>query len=132
MEVTLFEAKESLGGVVRHVIPPFRISEDAIEKDAEILRKMQVDIRCNTKVESLEELKKQGYTKIVLAVGAPVQGSLKLESGMPKMHWNFWQNLNRQTVRFHLENMWLLSEAETQPWILQERQNETQAWSMFI
>ena len=84
MEVTLFEAKESLGGVVRHVIPPFRISEDAIEKDAEILRKMQVDIRCNTKVESLEGLKKQGYTKIVLAVGAPVQGSLKLESGMPK------------------------------------------------
>ena len=84
MEVTLFEAKESLGGVVRHVIPPFRISEDAIEKDAEILRKMQVDIRCNTKVESLEELKKQGYTKIVLAVGASVQGSLKLESGMPK------------------------------------------------
>ena len=84
MGVTLFEAKESLGGVVRHVIPPFRISEDAIEKDAEILRKMQVDIRCNTKVESLEELKKQGYTKIVLAVGAPVQGSLKLESGMPK------------------------------------------------
>ena len=84
MEVTLFETKESLGGVVRHVIPPFRISEDAIEKDAEILRKMQVDIRCNTKVESLEELKKQGYTKIVLAVGAPVQGSLKLESGMPK------------------------------------------------
>lgn len=84
MEVTLFEAKESLGGVVRHVIPPFRISEDAIEKDAEILRKMQVDIRCNTKLESLEELKKQGYTKIVLAVGAPVQGSLKLESGMPK------------------------------------------------
>ena len=84
MEVTLFEAKESLGGVVCHVIPPFRISEDAIEKDAEILRKMQVDIHCNTKLESLEELKKQGYTKIVLAVGAPVQGSLKLESGMPK------------------------------------------------
>ena len=84
MEVTLFEAKESLGGVVRHVIPPFRISEDAIEKDAEILRKMQVDIHCNTKLESLEELKKQGYTKIVLAGGAPVQGSLKLESGMPK------------------------------------------------
>ena len=84
MEVTLFEAKESLGGVVRHVIPPFRISEDAIEKDAEILRKMQVDIHCNTKLDSLEELKKQGYTKIVLAVGAPVQGSLKLESGMPK------------------------------------------------
>lgn len=95
MEVTLFEAKESLGGVVRHVIPPFRISEDAIEKDAEILRKMQVDIRCNTKVESLEELKKQGYTKIVLAVGAPVQGSLKLESGMPKNALEFLEEFKQ-------------------------------------
>lgn len=95
MEVTLFEAKESLGGVVRHVIPPFRISEDAIEKDAEILRKMQVDIHCNTKLESLEELKKQGYTKIVLAVGAPVQGSLKLESGMPKNALEFLAELKQ-------------------------------------
>ena len=84
METTIFEAKETLGGVVRHVIPPFRISEDAIEKDAEILRKMQVDIRCHTKVESLDELKQQGYTKIVLAVGAPVPGSLKLEAGETK------------------------------------------------
>ena len=84
MEVTIFEAKETLGGVVRHVIPPFRISEDAIEKDVDILRKMQVEIRCSTTVESLEELRQQGYTKIVLAVGAPVQGSLKLEAGEPK------------------------------------------------
>ena len=99
MEVTLFEAKESLGGVVRHVIPPFRISEDAIEKDAEILRKMQVDIRCNTKVESLEELKKQGYTKIVLAVGAPVQGSLKLESGMPKNALEFLADVSNGDAR---------------------------------
>lgn len=84
METTIFEAKETLGGVVRHVIPPFRISEDAIEKDAEILKKMQVDIRCHTKVESLDELRQQGYTKIVLAVGAPVPGSLKLEAGEVK------------------------------------------------
>ena len=102
MEVTLFEAKESLGGVVRHVIPPFRISEDAIEKDAEILRKMQVDIRCNTKVESLEELKKQGYTKIVLAVGAPVQGSLKLESGMPKNALEFKQTDGKVSLGKHV------------------------------
>ena len=77
MEVTLFEAKESLGGVVRHVIPPFRISEDAIEKDAEILRKMQVDIRCNTKVESLEELKKAGIYKDRTGSGSSGSGKLK-------------------------------------------------------
>ena len=115
------------------MIPPFRISEDAIEKDAEILRKMQVDIHCNTKLESFGRTEKAGIYKDRTGSGSSgFRGSLKLESGMPKMHWNFWQNLNRQTVRFHLENMWLLSEAETQPWILQERQNETQAWSMFI
>ena len=77
MEVTLFEAKESLGGVVRHVIPPFRISEDAIEKDAEILRKMQVDIHCNTKLESLEELKKAGIYKDRTGSGSSGSGKLK-------------------------------------------------------
>ena len=95
MEVTIFEAKETLGGVVRHVIPPFRISEDAIEKDVDILRKMQVEIRCSTTVESLEELRQQEYTKIVLAVGAPVQGSLKLEAGEPKNALEFLEEFKQ-------------------------------------
>ncbi len=57
---TLFEKEAALGGVVRHVIPSFRISGDAIEKDAALVYKMGVDVRLNTPAPSVEELKKQG------------------------------------------------------------------------
>ncbi len=81
MNVTLFEKTAALGGVVRNVIPEFRIASSSIDKDAAILEKMGVEIRLNTEVSSVEELKAQGYTSIVLAVGAYKPGTLKLEEG---------------------------------------------------
>ena len=36
VRVTIFEARDSLGGVVRHVIPEFRIASDDISHDAEL------------------------------------------------------------------------------------------------
>ena len=38
MDVTIFEQNDALGGVVRHVIPEFRIASSAIDKDAEIFK----------------------------------------------------------------------------------------------
>lgn len=81
MEVTLFEQTDSLGGVVRHVIPEFRIAGVAIDKDAAILEAAGVEIRYNVRIESVQELKEKGYTAVVLAVGASVPGTLKLEEG---------------------------------------------------
>ncbi len=81
MSVTLFEKTGSLGGVVRHVIPEFRISSEAIDKDQALLEKMGVDIRLHTEIDSVETLKKQGYTSVILAVGAYEPGVLKLEAG---------------------------------------------------
>lgn len=81
MEVTLFEQTGSLGGVVRHVIPEFRIPGSSIDKDAEILKAAGVDIRYNTKVESAQQLKEQGYGAVIFAVGAYKPGTLKLEAG---------------------------------------------------
>ena len=43
--VTLFERENQLGGIVRQVIPGFRISGEAIDKDAAMLTKLGVDIR---------------------------------------------------------------------------------------
>src|SRR5699024_8431840 len=45
MAVTIFEKEEKLGGVVRNVIPSFRISGEAIDKDVQILEAMGVEIR---------------------------------------------------------------------------------------
>lgn len=81
MEVVLFEAGPALGGVVQTVIPEFRIPAEAIQKDGEILKAMGVKIRLNTRIESVAELKAEGYHAVVLAVGASVPGGISLEKG---------------------------------------------------
>lgn len=81
VEVTLFEKTGALGGVVRHVIPGFRISEDAIEKDASLLEKMGVNVCLNSEITEIGMLKNAGYTDVVLAVGASEPGVLRLEKG---------------------------------------------------
>lgn len=83
MEVTLFEKGDALGGVVQHVIPEFRISSEAIKKDAALLEKLGVNVCLNTEVTDVNALKAEGYTAIVLAVGAYAPGILKLEAGEP-------------------------------------------------
>lgn len=80
-KVTLFEKRESLGGVVRHIIPAFRISDEAIEKDAALLKQLGVEIKLNTSIESVQSLKNDGFDAIVLAIGAASPGSIRLESG---------------------------------------------------
>lgn len=82
ISVTVFEKKEKCGGVVRNVIPGFRIPEEAIDRDVEIVRTMGAEIVCGKEIDSIEELKKD-YDAVVLAVGAAEPGILKLEAGEP-------------------------------------------------
>ncbi len=81
MNVTIFERKGSLGGVVKQVIPDFRISEDAIEKDVALVIAMGVQIKLHTEIKNIEEVKAHGYDHIVLATGACKQGELLLTAG---------------------------------------------------
>ena len=86
--VTLFEREAQLGGIVRQVIPEFRISHEAIDKDAAMLEKLGVDIRLNTVAPSVEALKAQGYTHILLAVGAWKPGRLDIPGNVqPVIGW---------------------------------------------
>ena len=85
---TLFERETALGGVVRYVIPDFRISEAAIEKDAALMRKMGVEVLLSTPAPSVEELKRQGYTHILFAVGAWKPGRLDIPGNVkPVIAW---------------------------------------------
>ena len=79
--VTLFEKREKLGGIVRYVIPAFRIADEAIDHDEAILRSMGVEIMTNTEAPQADTLFKEGYTDIVYAVGAWAEGRMKLEKG---------------------------------------------------
>jgi putative selenate reductase len=79
--VTLFEKREKLGGIVRYVIPEFRIGSDAIDNDEKILRSMGVEIRMNTPAPNADALFEAGFTDVVYAVGAWAEGKMKLEKG---------------------------------------------------
>ncbi len=81
MDVTIFERKEVPGGVVRHVIPEFRISSEDVMKDVAFIEKLGVHIEVNHPVHTLEELREQGFKKIIVAIGACKEGILPLKSG---------------------------------------------------
>ena len=79
--VTIFEKEEKAGGVIRYVIPGFRIGDATIDKDISFIQKMGVEIRTNTEITSVADLKAQGYDAVILAIGAGKPGTLKLEKG---------------------------------------------------
>ena len=73
--VTIFEKEAKPGGVIRYVIPGFRISDEAIDKDISFIEKMGVEIRTNTEITSVADVKAQGYDAVILAVGANKPGT---------------------------------------------------------
>ena len=78
VETTIFEREEKLGGVPRYVIPAFRISDEALDKDVALMERLGVEVKCGAPAPSVDELKKQGYTHILLAVGAWKPGKLDI------------------------------------------------------
>ena len=76
--VTIFEREKELGGVPRHVIPSFRIANETIAKDIAMMEKYGVEVKCGAPAPSVDELKKQGYTHILFAVGAWKPGKLDI------------------------------------------------------
>ncbi|MBM6988207.1 MAG: putative selenate reductase subunit YgfK [Olsenella umbonata] len=81
VDVTVFERTSSLGGVVRHVIPGFRISNEAIDHDVELCSAYGAKFELGREVASAGELLAQGYTDVVVAVGAWAPGRPALKSG---------------------------------------------------
>ena len=101
--VTLFERENQLGGIVRQVIPGFRISGEAMDKDAAMLTKLGVDIRLGAPAPSVEELKAQGYTHILLAVGAWKPGKLDIPGNVqPVIAWMQAIKAGKETVSGHV------------------------------
>ena len=79
---TLFERTGKLGGIVRHVIPEFRISSAAIDRDIDLMLAYGAEVRLNAEAPSVEALKKHGYTHILYAVGAWKPGKLDIEGNV--------------------------------------------------
>ena len=80
--VTLFEKVDRLGGIVRQVIPAFRISDEAIDKDVALMERYGVEVKLGKPAPSVEQLKKMGYTHILMATGAWKPGKLDIEGNV--------------------------------------------------
>ncbi len=79
--VTLFEKREKLGGIVRYVIPAFRIADECIDNDAKLLAALGVEIKTGAVAPGADELLQSGYTDVVYAIGAWAEGKMRLENG---------------------------------------------------
>ena len=71
--VTILEALPVAGGTLAVAIPRFRLPQEVVEKEIDIVRQMGAELRLKTPVGpglSLDDLRKQGHRAVLLAVGA--------------------------------------------------------------
>ncbi len=78
--VTVFEREERPGGVVRNVIPEFRLPVAAIEEDIEFIREHGVTFVFGAEAEelSIASLRDRGFGPIVFAIGAEVGNEIAI------------------------------------------------------
>ena len=72
-QVTIFEGKDKIGGVLRYGIPEFRLPNHIVDVEIGNLKKMGVKFVTNFIVgmtESIEDLKKEGFKGFYVASGA--------------------------------------------------------------
>ncbi|MDX9826325.1 MAG: putative selenate reductase subunit YgfK [Spirochaetia bacterium] len=77
--VRVFEAGPAPGGVPVQLIPPFRIPSQTIKRDMDRIAALGVEFEFNSKIESLENLKRQGYSFFFIATGAYKEKTIPLE-----------------------------------------------------
>jgi heterodisulfide reductase subunit A-like polyferredoxin len=77
-QVTLFESRNELGGLLTHGFPSYRLPRHVIEKDLSILNKMGMEIRLNTEVgiDISPETLLQSFDAIYLATGSSGAASI--------------------------------------------------------
>ncbi len=68
--VTIFEKESQAGGVVQNVIPDFRLPQYAIDRDVDLIKRHGVEFKFNAKSVNIDELKKEGFKYVFIAIGA--------------------------------------------------------------
>ena len=85
-KVTVLEKRDSAGGVVKHVIPQFRLPAEAIERDVQFISNNGVEFRFNQPVLfDIDLLKRQGFKYFFISIGAEFSLPLNLPGGNPNV-----------------------------------------------
>ena len=68
--VTVFEALPKPGGMMQTGIPEYRLPKDVLNKEIEQIKSIGVDIKVNARVDSVDQLLRDGYDAVFVAIGA--------------------------------------------------------------
>jgi len=68
--VTIFESLPQAGGMMRVGIPSYRLPRKILDDEINMVKNLGVEIKTDTRVESLDTLLKDGYQAVLVATGA--------------------------------------------------------------
>lgn len=78
-DITIFEALDSTGGLMRTNIPQFRLPPKVLDEEIQYILDMGADLKLNYRIESFEQfLSKNSYDAVFVGTGAPKGKELDL------------------------------------------------------
>jgi NADPH-dependent glutamate synthase beta subunit-like oxidoreductase/ferredoxin len=78
-EVTIFEALDTTGGLMRTNIPRFRLPPEVLDEEIKYIVDMGVDLKLNHRIESMKELLDSGeFDAVFVGTGAPRGKNLEI------------------------------------------------------
>jgi NADPH-dependent glutamate synthase beta subunit-like oxidoreductase/ferredoxin len=77
-EVTIFEALDTTGGLMRTNIPQFRLPPKVLDEEIAYILDMGVDLKLNHSIDSMKELLDQGFDAVFVGTGAPRGKNLEI------------------------------------------------------
>lgn len=81
-DVTIFERKNDIGGMLRYGIPEFRLSNTVIDRYKQLLDKLGIQVRLNTTIGGalkIDDLFRDGYDSVFVGTGAWRPRTLNIE-----------------------------------------------------
>ena len=77
-EVVMYEQFDRAGGLMRSNIPEFRLPDEVLHSETQVILDMGVDVRYNSPINSLRSLLDERYDAVFVGVGAPRGKGLEL------------------------------------------------------
>lgn len=77
-EVTIFEALQTTGGLMRTNIPQFRLPPKVLDEEIGYILDMNVDLKLNHPIDSLKGLLAENYDAVFVGTGAPRGKNLEI------------------------------------------------------
>ena len=102
-DVTVFEALHEIGGVLKYGIPEFRLPNEIVDVEIDVMRKMGVKFRTNFivgKTATIDDLKEQGYQAFFVGSGAGLPRFMNI----PGENYNGIFSSNEYLTRVNLMN----------------------------